>query len=439
MPYIDSAISSSRRLDAVGSSYDRFRATVALISGLVLFSQAGFAQEPEREPVLESRLTIQSLVTAVLEESPRLRASKAAAEAATYQVDPAGSLDDPMLSLSAAPRSSDQNVDFSQRLPWPGTLKAREAAAQSEAVAAEWTVGNDRLALAAAAKTAYGEWYFVGRALEIHHEVEDLVDELIATVEARYGAGRVSRQDVLQAEVERADLENQELQLTRQQTAVLARINALLNRPPDSSLPPAGSIPIRSDVSDLATLERLGLDRHPELRRLDAEIDGAESRVTLARKAFHPDFQVRAGYNSLWDENDKRPVLGVAINLPFDRGKRQAELHRAEAEARRAEWTLAERRAELLADIARSRAELAEAVATIDLHERELVPLAEEYLDAAIVDYQSGAGAFLNVVTAERRRLTTDLALERARADYLRRLAELELWSGGTLDLTGAQ
>jgi hypothetical protein len=30
--------------------------------------------------------------------------------------------------------------------------------------------------------------------------------------------------------------------------------------------------------------------------------------------------------------------------------------------------------------------------------------------------------------------LTTALALERARADYLRRLAELELWTGGALD-----
>jgi outer membrane protein TolC len=178
----------------------------------------------------------------------------------------------------------------------------------------------------------------------------------------------------------------------------------------------------------------LAVDRHPELRRLDAQIEAAESRVVLARKAFYPDFQLRAGYNTLWDESDKRPIVGVSINVPFDRGKRQAELDRTQAEARRTEWTLMDRRAQLLADLARSRAEVVESVSAVELYERELMPLAAEYLDAALADYRSGTGAFLNVVTAERRRLTTELALERARADYLRRLAELELWAGGALD-----
>jgi outer membrane protein TolC len=221
-----------------------------------------------------------------------------------------------------------------------------------------WTVDSDRLTLAAAAKSAYAEWYFVARALDIHHTVEDLVDELIATAEARYAAGRASRQDVLQAEVERADLENQQLQLTRQQTAVLARINALLNRPPDAPLPSAEPIPIEPPPPENEALERLAVDRHPELKRLDAEIEAAESRVALARKAFYPDFQLRAGYNTLWDESDKRPVVGVSINVPLDRGKRQAELDRTRAEVRRTEWTLIERRAQLLEDLARSRAEL---------------------------------------------------------------------------------
>jgi outer membrane protein TolC len=201
----------------------------------------------------------------------------------------------------------------------------------------------------------------------------------------------------------------------------------------------AASIAARVGVSDLATLEQLALERHPELKQLGAQIDSAESRVTLADKALYPDFQVRAGYNTLWDETDKRAVVGVAINIPFDRGRRNAELARAEAEARRAEWTLVERRAQLLADLARSRAELVESIETIALHERELLPLTIEYFDAAIADYRSGTGAFSNVVSAERRRLAAELALERARADYLRRLAGLELWSGGSLDTANPQ
>jgi len=69
----------------------------------------------------------------------------------------------------------------------------------------------------------------------------------------------------------------------------------------------------------------------------------------------------------------------------------------------------------------------------VAFYEDKLVPLAAEYLEAAIADYQSGAGAFLNVVTAEQRKLGTDLELARVRADSVRRLAELELWAGGSL------
>ena len=198
-------------------------------------------------------------------------------------------------------------------------------------------------------------------------------------------------------------------------------------------LPSAAPIPIQPAPLDTEALGRPAVDRHPELRRLDARIEAAQSRVDLARKAFYPDFQLRAGYNTLWDESDKRPVVGVSINVPLDRGKRQAELDRTQAEVRRTEWTLIDRRAQLLEDLARSRAEVVESISAVELYERELMPLATEYLDAAIADYRSGTGAFLNVVTAERRRLRTELALERARADYLRRLAELERWAGGAL------
>jgi outer membrane protein TolC len=154
----------------------------------------------------------------------------------------------------------------------------------------------------------------------------------------------------------------------------------------------------------------------------------------LAEKAFFPDFQVGVGYGGFWDETDKRPVFAVSINVPFDRSKRRSELDRARAETRRTKFSLSERRAELLAALTTARAEVIEAQGSVALYQDELVPLAEEYLEAAIADYQSGAGAFLNVITAEQRKLDTELELARARANYVRRLAELELWVGGSLN-----
>ncbi len=410
-------------------------AALALTAGVV---SANDVEAPHSEGA--ETLTAEGLVAWVLEANPGLVAIEAAAESAAFRIDPAGSLDDPMLSYGAAPltasgdRGLNQRIDFNQRIPWPGTLAAREAAARYDAVAADRDVNALRLRVIAQAKAAYAEWHYVHAALDIHHATQALLEELIATAETRYAAGRALKQDVLQAEVEHTDLDNQLLRLLRTQATVQARINALLNRNPEAPLPPAASISAGAALPPLERLQDLALVQHPDLARLDARISASERRITLAEKAFYPDFQVGVGYNSLWDNSDKRPVFGVSINVPLDRSKRRSDLNRAKADRRRAEWSLIERRADLLADLAQARAEVVEAQASITLYEQELIPLAAEYLEAAIADYQSGSGAFLNVITAEQRKLSTDLALERARADYARRLADLERWLGAPIN-----
>jgi outer membrane protein TolC len=54
-----------------------------------------------------------------------------------------------------------------------------------------------------------------------------------------------------------------------------------------------------------------------------------------------------------------------------------------------------------------------------------------------LADYRSGAGDFLTVIAAEQHRLTAAEGLERNRADYIRRSAELERWAGTTIEGTG--
>jgi len=391
------------------------------------------------DPDSEARLTADDLASWVLQVNPGLLAIRSAAEAAAYRIDSAGSLDDPTLSYAVAPltanadRSLNQQLAFTQELPWPGTLAAREAAARHESVAADRGVDALRLRIIAQAKSAYAEWRFIQEGMAIHHATAGLLDDLVATALTRYAAGSVPKQDVLQAEVERANLDKHLLLLFRQQDTVRARINALLNRAPDMPLPAAAAIPIGSAPPALAALQSLALDQHPELSRLDAQILASQSRVTLAEKAFYPDFKLGVAYNGVMDDTDKRPLIGVSINLPLDRSKRRADLGRAQADTRRAEWSLVERRAELLSDLAQARAEVLEAQASIVFFQTKLVPLATEFLEAAITDYQSGSGGFLNVITAEQRKVSTDLELARARSDYVRRLAELERWVGGSI------
>lgn len=425
-----------------------------LISAIILISAgfahmgvaqvvAGEAAPPAgstEDPIANaSVMTAEELAAWVLERNPGLQAAQAAARAAAFRIDPAGSLDDPTLSYNAAPNTSgsdrglQQRVEIAQKLPWFGTLAAREERARYEAIAAEQGTDVLRLDIAAAAKVAYAEWRYVSDALAIHDATHTLLSELISTAETRYAAGRASRQDVLQAQVEQVEINNRKLELQQLATSVQARINALLQRPPAAPLPPAAPIPILPRIPSTELLEQFALEEHPSLRRLAAEVDAQESEVVLANKAFYPDFQVGIGYNELWDEPDKRASVGLSISLPLDRSKRHAQLDSARAQVQRTQWELTEQRVQLLADLAEARAQLVEMRETVQLYNEQLVPLVDEYLESAISDYSSGNGAFLNVVTAEQRQLSTELGLARAQADYARARAALEHWVGGSL------
>jgi outer membrane protein, heavy metal efflux system len=406
-------------------------------AGAPAASGARQAEDRERAELL----TAETLVQWVIEANPGLSAAEAAAEAAAFRIEPAGSLEDPMLSYEVAPltagdnRSLHQNIAVSQVIPWPGTLAAREAAARHESVAAARVADSLRLQIVAQAKSAHAEWRYIGAAMDVHHGTRELLDELLATVKTRYAAGDARRQDVLQVEVELADLENHLLRLVQERTAMQARINALLNRAPDAPLRPAAPITLEPPPPSLEALKTLALTHHPELSRLNAELAASESRVTLAEKAFFPDFRAGVGYNGMWESVDQRPMIGISINVPLDRSKRRADLDRARAETRRDRLVLSARSAELLADLAMARAQTIQARESVALYRDRLVRLAAQYLDAALADYRSGAGSFLNVITAEQRKLEADLELARALSDYARRRAELERWTGGSLEV----
>lgn len=401
---------------------------------------AGHAGPVEKSLLSHERLTVNQLVALVIENNAGISELVAAKEAAAYRIEPAGSLEDPIFSYGFVPPTLqsgerlNQRIELSQKIPWPGTLDAREQVAKYEFNAAEKDVDVRRLQLILFAKLAYAEWYFIECSLEIHRSSHALLEELRSVTEVRYAAGRALRQDVLQVEVEQKDLERHGLQLHQLKNSVQAKINALLNQHPQSSIPPAASFPIYRAIPSLMVLEKILLNNHPELKRLDAYIAADSAQITLAEKSFYPNLNFSARYNSLLNAHKKRPIVGVSINIPFDRSKRKAVLNEAKASMRQIELQHINRRAELLGELTRAHAEVSESVDTIELFENSLMPLANEYLSAALADYQSGAGSFFSVITAEQKKLKTEEALERSRADYLRRVAELERWTGGQLD-----
>jgi outer membrane protein TolC len=380
--------------------------------------------------------TAQQLVDAVLARNPTLGALRAAVREAASRAESAGSLDDPVLAYSLAPQTItgerlSQAINLTQEIPWPGTLALRKEAARSEVEAAGQELAGLRLDITAAAKAGFAEWYYVHRALQINAANKDLLIELRNVAETQYAAGRATQQDVIQAEVEHARLLDEALSLQREQRSIQAQLNALLDRAPGEYLAPPAEVGPADLPPDLQVLQEIAIESHPELKQLQAQLEASRSRVDLAGKDFYPGFELMAGYDTFWDADEQRFTVGVGVNVPWDRSKYRALKDAAQADAMQAQWELADRRAQLLAALARARAEVAESVEVIELHHSLLVPLAEDSLNAAEADYRAGSGDFLDVITAENRKLMAELEFARAQADYVRRLAELKRWTGG--------
>ena len=397
--------------------------TTNSLAAEAIFDRAGesFQAVPARPPVGATRA------------NPQLEVVRAIWQASVARIDQQSALDDPMLTYSMAPQTVGspqidfgQRIEISQKIPWPGKLRLRKEAAGHEAQAADENIAALRLFISATAKTLVADWYYVHQAIEINRINQTLLAEFRDIAVSRYSTGLASKQDALRAEVEIVLLEHQHIVLDRERRSILAHINTLLNRLPGEDIPPPSRLTEITMPTDVNALQEAALHLRPELKVQAALIQASKTQTELAHKEFYPDISLTAGYNSLWDNTDKRFTVGMGINLPLDQSKRHAAQDEARARMKQAEWKSIDLVAKIREEVQIAYDRADESRHVLQLYKNKLLPLADENLDAAKADYQAGKGDFLTLISSEKNRMQTQLQTEQALADTHRHLAELE-------------
>lgn len=397
----------------------------------------------------EDELSLDWLISEAQARNPGLAAMVAAARAAAQAYPRAVALDDPMFMYMTAPASlGSSRVDSayilrgSQKIPWFGKREARGREALAESNAACHEVAVARLRLIEITKLAFFDYYLARRELELNRENARVMGEFRDAADGKYRANLVTRQDVLQADVELADLERRRIELTRMDRVAIARINAVLRRPSETPLPaPEGALEgvleSAEEVASAADLREIALANRPDLSAQAARLRAAKAAVDLAERGYYPDFDVFGGYDSFWQpastQSALRGQVGLNINLPIYRAKTQAAV-------REAQFRVAQRRAEyrqLAVDIeyetASAREQLSESVETLRLLRETYLPLATQNVAAAVADYDAGLASFSVLAQAQRQLITLRESEQEALANYHRRRAELERVIAGPL------
>lgn len=394
-------------------------------------------------------LSLKRLLEEVQRRNPSLESALNAWRAALAHFPQVTALDDPVLSYALAPLSLDrptagtsqgrldvaQRVELSQKFPWPGKRRLRGEMALQEARGARLDLETIREKILHEMKLAYFDYWYVLRALEINAINQELLQEFQNIAEAKYAAGIVSKQDALQAEVEREHLVHQGIVLDRIRGVTQARINALLNRQPETSLPPPPvSVAHPRPLPRVESLHDMAVRNRPELYALEARVKAKQTKVTLARKEYYPDFRVFGTYNSLWQVDELRPLIGASMNIPIRLGKRRGAVDEARAEAARLDAELAHKAAEVGFEVQKAYEVLVENWHVVELYEKRLIPAAEENLEAARSGYTSAEVDFLALITAQKLLMDTKLKRKEALASYHQSEADLEWAVAGPLD-----
>lgn len=375
-----------------------------------------------------------TFVKAVLERNPSLESSRQAWRAAMAEEAQQSALDDPLFEYSFAPLSIASNevsygqvITLSQKLPWPGKRSFAGAVASAEAEAAEGDFEATRLQLALVASVLFDQYYAVERSLELNEQHRALVVEIRAAAQAQYAAGRASQQEPLQAEVELAHVEHERVMLSSRRAIIVAQMNGLLHRAPETQLappPPTLEIPDLSPGTS-AQLQQQALSNRPELRAQEARIRSRQAARDSAGRESYPDFGVMASYNSMWAMTDHQWMVGFSLNLPLQLGRRRGAVQEADASIAQAEAELLEISDEIRVDVEMARQRLIEAQHIVDLYRERLLPATRAQIDAARSGYVTGQTGFQALIDSERSLRNVELSYQEALASLGERRAEL--------------
>ena len=383
---------------------------------------------PSARPPLDRAgvLDRQALITAVLAENPSVEAARQAVRAAKARPAQEHALDDPMLGYTIAPASIatdavrfGQTITVSQKLPWPGKRRLAAAAARFEADVALADYDALRLSLSVLASTLFDRYFYVERALAVNQAQQALLTALVDTAHARYVAGSGSRDDTLQARLALIHERHKAVMLRAERRLVVAKVNELLHRAPDTALPDAPehlSVPILV-TSSTATLTEAARRARPELKGAAAQVRAMQERHENARRARFPDFTVRGTYDSMWAMKRHQWMVGVSLNLPLQIGANRARIEEAAAERARAAADALATADRVANEVKEARVRFREAHHIAHLFAAELVPLAKERVAVARAGYEASQQDFDTVIDAARELEETELGLYRAVAD----------------------
>ena len=350
-----------------------------------------------------------------------------------------GQLMDPKLRLGAANVPADSlsldaedmtmlEVGVSQEFPAGRTRELARKRMEQSATATEAVAADRRLVVVREVRQAWTELAYVSRARELLNGQVEWVEQMRSSARARYASGEGKQLDVLQAGLDVAMLREQLLDLDRDEAMRRAQLGRWIGDE-EARRVTVSSLPARAPLEPLATLQQRLL-QHPAQLDYERRIAAAETGADLARQRKRPAWMLDVSYGfrsgNMPDGEPRSDMLSamVSFDLPLFRANRQdREVAAARAEMRALHEMHDDHQREMGAMLAEAWSVADRTAALERFYEADLLPLAGQSVQAALLAYRSNRAMIDEVITARRAWLETSLkhlrlAADRAQAQY---------------------
>ncbi len=398
---------------------------------LALFAAAATAGEA---------LSLPQALALAERHSPLLQGAAAQQAAAAAALTGAAAYPNPELEVAsgrfrprplAAESGRSEAMVVSQPLEWTSLRAARRQAAQAGLDAGDALLEQTRIDLSSRIKLAYFEALRRDEEAVLAAENHTLLVQIRNRVKLRVEVGESPRYELVKAEAETLNAENQarsaQSRATQGRAALRALIGAALPDHFELAPPPA----MQADLPALEVLRREMQERLPALRVAQAETGRAQARLEVERSLRLPQPTVK--WSAERDPESSAWRIGVALPLPLwnrregQIGEAVAGLHYAEAEARRAGLSF-------LNELDQAYGRYWIAKRQVEVFESGLMREAETALKVAEAAYRFGERSILDYLDAQRTLRNVRLDFLNARYELHAALIEIERLRAVPLD-----
>jgi len=389
----------------------------------------------------QQALTLYDAVALALLSNPNLAAYSYEERAADARIRQARVLPNPEIEVEVEEfdrggegfDSAETAISLWQMIELGGKRRWRTRVAQAEGKLAGWDYEEKRLEVFAEATTRFFAVMAAQRRLELGGSVVELAEKTAHAVGERVKAGKEPPLQASKAsvELELARLDRQEAETTL--AVARSKLSAMWGADGPHFETAAGDLNGISASLPTIDLLKSRLPSNPKLARRDAELNRAESVLSLEKASRMPDLEVRVGMRRFEEDGTDALAIGVGFPLPvFDRN--QGNIAAATHELAKARSEMSAVQASLAIELLEAYAELTTAHKRALALREKVVPAMDETFRAAHAGYTQGKFGFLDMLDAQRGLFEATGELVEALLAYHITLTEIQRITGTSIE-----